>query len=129
MEFIYDITNAIFGIENIGLSIIVFTVLVNVAMIPLLLKQQKSMKINNLIQPEIRAIQNKYKGKSDQRSQIRMQAETQAVYDKYGASMTGGCLTSLISLPIMLGIYRIVLNMPAYIGSFKVYFTNVTSQI
>lgn len=92
MEFIYDITNAIFGIENIGLSIIVFTVLVNVAMIPLLLKQQKSMKINNLIQPEIRAIQNKYKGKSDQRSQIRMQAETQAVYDKYGASMTGGCL-------------------------------------
>ena len=35
MEFIYDITNAIFGIENIGLSIIVFTVLVNVAMIPL----------------------------------------------------------------------------------------------
>ncbi len=129
MEFIYNITNAVFGIENIGLAIIVFTILINVAMIPLLLKQQKSMKINNLIQPEIRAIQNKYKGKNDQRSQIRMQAETQAVYDKYGASMTGGCLTSLISLPIMLGIYRIVLNMPAYIGSFKVYFTNVTSMI
>ena len=129
MEFIYNVTNSLFGIENIGLSIIVFTILVNVAMIPLLLKQQKSMKINNLIQPEIKAIQNKYKGKTDQKSQIRMQAETQAVYDKYGASMTGGCLTSLISLPIMLGIYRIVLNMPAYIRSFQVYFTNVTSQI
>lgn len=129
MEFIYDITRDIFGIENIGLAIIVFTILVNVAMIPLLLKQQKSMKINNLIQPEIKAIQNKYKNKTDQQSQIRMQAETQAVYDKYGASMTGGCLTSFISLPIMLGLYRIILNMPAYIGSFKVYFTNVATAL
>lgn len=129
MEFIYDITNSIFGIENIGLAIIVFTILINVAMIPLLLKQQKSMKINSIIQPEIQGIQKKYKGKTDQKSQIRMQAETQAVYDKYGASMTGGCLTSFISLPIMLGLYRIILNMPAYIRSFQVYFTNVASQI
>lgn len=129
MEFIYDITNSIFGIENIGLAIIVFTVLTNVAMIPLLLKQQKSMKINGVIQPEIQAIQKKFKGKTDQKSQIRMQAETQAVYDKYGASMTGGCLTSFISLPIMLGLYRIILNMPAYIRSFQVYFTNIASQI
>ena len=43
--------------------------------------------------------------------------------------MTGGCLTSFISLPIMLGLYRIILNMPAYIRSFQVYFTNVASQI
>lgn len=129
MEFIYDITNSVFGIENIGLAIIVFTILVNVAMIPLLLKQQKSMKINGIIQPEIQNIQKKYKGKTDQKSQIRMQAETQAVYDKYGASMTGGCLTSFISLPIMLGLYRIILNMPAYIRSFQVYFTNVATQI
>ncbi len=129
MEFIYDITNSIFGIENIGLAIIVFTILTNVAMIPLLLKQQKSMKINGIIQPEIQSIQKKYKGKTDQKSQIRLQAETQAVYDKYGASMTGGCLTSFISLPIMLGLYRIILNMPAYIRSFQVYFTNVASQI
>lgn len=129
MEFIYDITNSIFGIENIGLAIIVFTILTNLAMIPLLLKQQKSMKINGIIQPEIQAIQKKFKGKTDQKSQIRMQAETQAVYDKYGASMTGGCLTSFISLPIMLGLYRIILNMPAYIRSFQVYFTNVASQI
>ncbi len=129
MEFIYDVTNSIFGIENIGLAIIVFTILVNLVMIPLMLKQQKSMKINGIIQPEIQAIQKKYKGKTDQKSQIRMQAETQAVYDKYGASMTGGCLTSFISLPIMLGLYRIILNMPAYIRSFQVYFTNVASQI
>ena len=108
MEFIYDITNSIFGIENIGLAIIVFTILTNVAMIPLLLKQQKSMKINGIIQPEIQSIQKKYKGKTDQKSQIRLQAETQAVYDKYGASMTGGCLTSFITLPIMLGLYRIM---------------------
>lgn len=129
MEFIYNVTNTIFGIENIGLAIIVFTILTNVAMIPLMLRQQKSMKINNIIQPELKAVQKKYKGKEDQKSQIRMQAETQAVYDKYGASMTGGCLTGFISLPIMLGLYRIILNMPAYIRSFQVYFTNIASQI
>lgn len=129
MEFIYNMTNTLFGIENIGVAIIVFTVLVALAMAPLTLKQQKSMKINNIIQPEIQAIQKKYRGKDDQKSQIRMQAETQAVYDKYGASMTGGCLTSFITLPIMLGLYRVIYNMPAYIGSFKLYFTNVASQI
>ena len=62
MEFIYNVTYSVFGIENIGLAIIVFTMLVNIAMIPLLMKQQKSMKINNIIQPEIQAIQKKYKG-------------------------------------------------------------------
>ncbi len=129
MEFIYNVTYWVFGVENIGVAIIVFTVLLNICMIPLLISQQKSTRINAVIQPEIKAIQNKYKNKTDQQSQVRMQAETQAVYDKYGASMTGGCLTSLITLPIMLGLYRIILNMPAYIGMFKVYFTNVASAL
>ena len=129
MEFIYNISSSIFGIENVGLAIILFTVVVTLLMIPLTYNQQKSMKINKLIQPEIQAIQNKYKNKTDQKSQIRTQAETQAVYDKYGTSMTGGCLTSLITLPIMLGLYRVIMNMPAYINSFKVYFLNIASQI
>ena len=129
MEFIYNISNTIFGIENVGLAIILFTVVVTLLMLPMTYNQQKSMKINKLIQPEIQAIQNKYKNKTDQKSQIRMQAETQAVYDKYGTSMTGGCLSSLITLPIMLGLYRVIMNMPAYINSFKVYFTNIASQI
>jgi YidC/Oxa1 family membrane protein insertase len=98
-------------------------------MIPSIVKQQKSTRINSLIQPEVQAIQKKYKGKDDRQSQMRMQAETQAVYDKYGASMTGGCLTSLVSLIIMLGLYRIILNMPAYIRTFQVYFSNIATQI
>ncbi len=129
MELIYNISSTIFGIENVGLAIILFTLVVTLLMLPLTFNQQKSMKINKLIQPEIQAIQNKYKNKTDQKSQIRMQAETQAVYDKYGTSMTGGCLSSLITLPIMLGLYRVIMNMPAYINSFKVYFTNIASQI
>lgn len=129
MEFIYDMVNSVFGVESIGWSIILFTVLVNLIMIPSMIKQQKSTRINNLIQPEVQAIQKKYKGKDDRQSQLRMQAETQAVYDRYGASMAGGCLTSLVSLIIMLGLYRIILNMPAYIRSFQVYFSNVAVQI
>ena len=129
MELIYNISRSIFGIENVGLAIILFTLVVTLLMLPLTYNQQKSMKINKLIQPEIQAIQNKYKNKTDQKSQIRMQAETQAVYDKYGTSMTGGCLTSLITLPIMLGLYRVIMNMPAYVNSFKTYFMNVATQI
>lgn len=129
MEFVYDMVNSIFGVESIGWSIILFTILVNLIMIPSMIKQQKSTRINNLIQPEIQAIQKKYKGKEDRQSQVRMQAETQAVYDRYGASMTGGCLTSLVSLIIMLGLYRIILNMPAYIRSFQLYFSNIATQI
>ncbi len=129
MELIYNVSSTLFGIENVGLAIILFTLVVTLLMLPFTYSQQKSMKINKLIQPEIKAIQNKYKNKTDQKSQIRMQAETQAVYDKYGTSMTGGCLTSLITLPIMLGLYRVIMNMPAYVNSFKVYFTNVASQI
>lgn len=121
--------HSIFGVESIGWSIILFTVLVNIIMIPSIVKQQKSTRINSLIQPEVQAIQKKYKGKDDRQSQMRMQAETQAVYDKYGASMTGGCLTSLVSLIIMLGLYRIILNMPAYIRTFQVYFSNIATQI
>ena len=83
MELIYNISRSIFGIENVGLAIILFTLVVTLLMLPLTYNQQKSMKINKLIQPEIQAIQNKYKNKTDQKSQIRMQAETQAVYGRW----------------------------------------------
>lgn len=73
MEFIYNVTYSVFGIENIGLAIIVFTMLVNIAMIPLLMKQQKSMKINNIIQPEIRRFRKNIRARMtrDRRSACR----------------------------------------------------------
>ena len=74
------------GIANIGLCIIIFTIVVRLLMIPMSIKQQKTMKLTSLINPEIQAIQKKYKNKRDNDSMMAMNAETRAVYEKYGTS-------------------------------------------
>ena len=101
MDLLFKFTST-FGIENIGLCIILFTLVTKVLMIPLTIKQQKSSKLMTVMQPEITAIQKKYKGKeNDQKAAMMMQAEIKAVYEKYGTSMTGGCLPLLIQMPII----------------------------
>ena len=113
-----------FGITNIGLSIILFTIIINLLMWPLTVKQQKSSRLMSVMQPELQAIQKKYKGKTDQVSVMRMQAETKAVYSKYGTSMTGSCGTMLIQLPILFALYQVIYRIPAYVPSvYKVFQT------
>lgn len=84
-------------------------------MLPLTIKQQKSSKLMTVMQPEIQAIQRKYKGKNDQASAAKMQAETQAVYEKYGTSMTGGCVQLLIQMPILFALYQVIYHIPGYV--------------
>ena len=124
MDMLFRFTQT-FGILNIGLCIILFTLVVKVALFPLTVKQQKSSKLMTVMQPELQAIQNKYKGKTDNDSMMRMNVETKAVYEKYGTSMTGGCLQLVIQMPILFALYRIIYNIPAYVSSVKAYFMNV----
>lgn len=114
-DLIYNLLANDNGIANLGLCIILFTVIVKLLLFPLNIKQQKSVKINSVIQPEIQKIQKKYKDKKDQESMLKQQQEVQAVYDKYGTSMTGGCLTSFIQIPIIWSLYRVIQNVPAYV--------------
>ena len=110
------------GIESAALCIILFTFLVRALMIPLNLKQQKATKLSSRMNPELMKIQEKYKGKKDEASQRKMQAETSAVYEKYGANPLSGCLPLLITFPIMIALYRIIYNIPAYIPAiFEIY--------
>lgn len=104
------------GIANIALCIILFTVIVKMLMIPLTIKQQKSTKLSSQMSPELAAINEKYKGKTDEASRMKMQKETQAVYDKYGTNPMTGCLTLLISMPILFALYRVIYAIPAYIN-------------
>ena len=117
-ELIYNAFDAV-GFANIGLAIIVFTLIARLAILPLMIKQQKSSKIMSYIQPEIQKVTKKYKGKRDQESMMAQQREAKAIQDKYGASMTAGCLPMLIQLPIFLAVYRVISNIPAYVG--KIY--------
>lgn len=100
------------GIGNIGLVIIVFTLLVKFVLLPLTIKQQKSAKLNSFMQPEIRAIQNKYKGKNDSISMQAQQMEIKAVYSKYGTSQTGGCLQTAIQMPIIIALFGALRQLP-----------------
>lgn len=109
----------VFGLHNIGLCIVLFTIIVYTLMIPLNAKQQKSSRLMTKINPEIQAIQAKYKGKKDNESMTRMQAETQAVYNKYGVSPFGGCLPLLISMPIMFALYGVIQRITEYVPSLK----------
>lgn len=110
---------AVFGIENVGLSIILFTFIVNGLMIPLQIKQQKFTKMSSKMNPELMAIQEKYKNKRDEESLRKQQMETQAVYTKYGVSPASGCLPILITFPIFFALYRVIYNIPAYVAPVK----------
>ncbi len=116
INYIYKFLELI-GIPNIGLSIILFTLIVNLILLPMTIKQQKYTKLTAVMNPEIQKIQAKYKGKKDEVSMRRMQAETQAVYQKYGTSTMGGCLYMIIQLPILFALYQVIYNIPAYVDS------------
>lgn len=118
MEGIFFVIDKL-GIPNIGLAIILFTVIINLLMLPLTIKQQKFSKLNAKMNPEIQAIQKKYKGKNDQASAMAMQQETQEVYAKYGVSPTGSCVQLLIQMPILFALYRVIYAMPAYVSKIK----------
>ncbi len=114
MEGIFSVLDLI-GIPNIGLAIILFTIVVNLLMLPITIKQQKFSKLSAKMQPEIQAIQNKYKNKKDTDSQMAMNQEVQMVYAKYGVSPTGSCLYMLIQMPIIFALYRVIYSIPAYV--------------
>ena len=107
------------GIPNIGLAIILFTIIIYGCMTPLTIKQQKFSKLSAKMNPEIQAIQKKYKNKKDNDSMMAMNEETRAVYEKYGVSPTGSCVQLLIQMPILFALYRVIYSMPAYVKQIK----------
>jgi YidC/Oxa1 family membrane protein insertase len=114
MNAIFEILELI-GIPNIGLAIILFTIVIYLLLLPLTIKQQKFSKLQAKMNPEIQAIQAKYKGKQDNESMMAMNTETKAVYAKYGVSPTGSCVQLLIQMPILIALYRVIYAMPAYV--------------
>lgn len=128
MEGIFNVLNII-GIPNIGLSIIIFTIVIYLLLMPLTFKQQKFSKLSAKMNPEIQAIQAKYKNKKDNDSMMAMNEETQAVYAKYGVSPTGSCIQLLIQMPVLFALYRVIYAMPAYVGKIKEAFYPLVSKL
>ncbi len=128
MEFIFNVLSSI-GIPNIGLAIIIFTIVIYLCMMPLTIKQQKFSKLSAKMNPELQAVQAKYKNKKDNDSMMKMNEETKEVYAKYGTSPTGSCLQLLIQMPILFALYRVIDNIPAYVSSVKATFSPLVENI
>ena len=129
MDGIFNVLSSAFGIENIGLCIILFTIIIYTFMIPLTIKQQKFSKLSAVMNPELQAIQKKYKNKRDQESMLKMQEEMKMVYDKYGTSQMGGCLQLVIQFPILLALWKVIQNIPAYVGGVKDMYMPLVNEI
>ena len=114
---------------NVGVAIILFTIVIYLLLLPLTIKQQKFSKLQAKMQPELQEIQKKYKNKKDQDSQMAMNQETQAVYAKYGVSPTGSCVQLLIQMPILFALYRVIYSIPAYVPMVKNVFSGLVSKL
>ena len=121
MNFIYMTLDNILPTDHglIGWSIIIYTIFVYTLMLPITIKQQRTSKMSSVMNPEIQAIQKKYKNKKDQASMVKQQEEIQQVYDKYGSSMMSGCLPLLIQMPLLFALYPVIYNMENYVPAIK----------
>lgn len=128
MSGIFAILVAI-NIPNIGLAIILFTIVIYMLMLPLTYRQQKFSRMTPLMNPELNAIREKYKGKQDQVSMQRMNEETQMVYAKYGVNPAGSCVQLAIQMLILFPLYRVIMNIPAYVSQVKDVFTSLAGQL
>ena len=99
-------------VKNYGLSIVVFTVFVKLLLVPLMVKQIKSQKAMQDIQPKIKEIQEKYKNKPE-----KQQEELMKIYQEAKINPLAGCLPLLIQMPILIGLFN-VLRDPVTYGVF-----------
>jgi len=90
------------------LSIVGLVIVVRAALIPLFVKQIKSQRKMMEIAPQLRKIQEKYRGKKDQLSREAMSRETMALYKKHGTSPVSGCLPLLVQMPIFFSLYSVL---------------------
>ena len=101
-------------VNNYGVAIILFTILIKLVLLPLGLKQQKSMTKMQRIQPKLKEIQDKYQYDQNKASQ-----ETMKLYKEYGVNPAGGCLPLLIQFPILIGLYQVIYRPLTYILHFS----------
>jgi YidC/Oxa1 family membrane protein insertase len=117
---IYDV------IPNWGLSIIVLTVLIRVVLLPLGIKQIRSMQNMQIIQPKVKQIQQKYKGNKQ-----KQQEETMNLYREHGVNPFSGCWPTLLQFPILIAMYSVVRfpQYPVHIPADSALYRAVTVQI
>ncbi len=129
MEGIYNLMDNLFNIQNIALTIVIFTVIIYIIMLPLTYQQQKFSKMSMIMNPEIQEIQKKYRGKRDSESMTKQNEETQEVYRKYGVRPSGSCVFLIIQFLILIPLYRVIYSVPGYVTRVRETFTDLVTAI
>ena len=129
MDAIYNFFSNVLGIESLGITIILFTFLIKLAMLPLTIKQQKSTLAMQKIQPDLKKLQEKYKNKKDPESQKKQQEEVAKLYQENNVNPVGECLPLLIQMPVLFALFYVLRNIPAYINSVKDIYIGVVTNV
>jgi len=95
--------------NNYGLSIVIVTVLIRLAILPLMIKQTKNSKAMQAIQPEMQKLREKYSSK-DAKTQQQLQQETMKLFQTHGVNPLAGCFPLLIQMPILIGFYQAIIR-------------------
>src|SRR3954449_761622 len=95
-----------------GWSIVLLTVTVRIAILPLTIKQFRSMAAMQRIQPKVKALQNKYKGKSDPESKKQQQAELMALYKEHNVNPFASCLPLVFQMPVLIALFQTLNTFP-----------------
>jgi YidC/Oxa1 family membrane protein insertase len=135
LMFIHDLVEPLVGVHSWGWSIIGLTLIVRILLLPLAIKQTRSMKAMQQLQPQIKAIQEKYKtdremmrkdpDKYKSRKQ-KQQAEMMALYQEEGANPAASCLPLLAQAPVFLALFWTLNGNPDLTGAPFYFITSVT---
>src|SRR5918996_1170289 len=98
-------------LPSFGLSIILLTVAVRVVLLPLSIKQTRSMREMQRIQPEMKKLQAKYKG-----NRQKLNEEMMKLYKEHNVNPFGGCLPLLMQFPVFIALYRVLYTPLEYMG-------------
>ena len=109
-------------VQNYGVAIIIFTILIKGLLLPLSIKSQKAMRKQQKIQPLVAELQQKYAN-----DQAKLQQEMMKLYKENNVSMSGGCLPLLIQMPILLALYQAIRRPLTYM--FNVPYKDVPADI
>jgi YidC/Oxa1 family membrane protein insertase len=103
-------------LPSYGLAIILLTIVVRIILLPLSVKQTRSMREMQRIQPEVKQIQAKYKGKKDATARQKMNEEMMALYKEHGVNPFGGCFPLVLQFPVLIGLFYVVRTPLKYMG-------------
>lgn len=129
LNFIFEGVALISPIAALGITIILFTLVTRALLTPFQLSSQRTSRAMGKIQPELKRIQDKYKDKKDQASQLKYSQEMQSLYKKYKINPLAGCLPLLIQFPLIIALFNVLREPARYITRLANEYTQIASSI